>query len=91
MKEEDRKRLGKHGYSGKCAPAYEGEPSHFGTFSLGIFEWVAKDNGRGVKRGSVKVRVVASTGCRDRAYAKAEEVARALDVGAYSGPKRVVV
>jgi len=80
---------GKHGFSGACRPG-SGHASH-GTFSVGVFEWVAKAGGRGVKKSAVKVRVSGSTGHPERVDARAAEIAAALDDGTYTGPKYVRV
>lgn len=49
--------LGKHGFSGSCAPGNAFAHSGQETFSVGIFEWLPKSSGSGLKRGPVKVRV----------------------------------
>lgn len=75
---------GTHGFDGACLP---GPGSHFATFSVGIFEWVPRANGKGVKRGPVKVRVRGSDERKIRR--RAREIAAELDAGAYRGPKNV--
>lgn len=84
---------GKHGFSGSCAPdsGHQFRAEHFQTFSLGIFEWVNKASGRGVKKGPVRVRVCGATSNAEAVKAKAEEIAKLLDSGTYSGPKNVKI
>lgn len=83
--------IGKHGFSGNCAPR-EGESSSLmSTFSLGIYQIVPKAGSSGSKRSPVKVRVSGSMGYSGKVYAKAREIVAQLDAGTYKGPKRVVV
>lgn len=79
----------KHDFSGACIP--NGKPGRFSysTFSLGVFEWVPKAGGNGVKKGPVKVRVIGLVTNEAAVFAKAQEIADALDAGTYSGPKTV--
>lgn len=79
---------GKHGFSGACRPGGE-YPGQFTTFSVGVFEWVPKASGKGVKRSAVKVRVSGLTAQPERVDAKAAEIVAALDAGTYKGPKHV--
>ena len=84
---------GKHDFDGNCAPGAAGEIKYFAqdTFSVGIFQWVLKSSGKGCKRSAVKVRVKGSFDRPAGVYAKAREIANALDAGTYSGPKNVTV
>ncbi len=84
---------GKHGFDGSCAPGSAGvlQYSVQETFSVGIFQWLAKASGRGCKRSAVKVRVKEPFGNPSAVYAKANEIVAALDAGAYVGPKNVTV
>ena len=60
------------------------------TFSVPVFEWVLADDGKSVKRGSVKVRVVGRIGIPRGAVASVcGMIVEKLDAGTYSGPKRV--
>lgn len=83
------KEQGKHDYSGSCAPGKTA--FHNNTFSVGIFRWVAKASGNGVKKSAVIVRVSGSTSAPENVYNKAREICAALDIGTYSGPKFVKV
>ena len=80
---------GTHGFDGKCAPSARESWSGQETFSLGIFEWVPKASGKGVKRGPVKVRVRGSVSSPRGAYRRAEAIASALNYKLYTGPKNV--
>lgn len=84
---------GKHDFEGSCAPGTDGVLKHSTqeTFSLGIFQWVPKNSGKGCKRGAVKVRVKGPFHKPTDVYAKAGEIVAALDAGTYSGPKNVTV
>ncbi len=86
--------LNKHDVYGDCAP--DGRLSkeyraHWETFSLGVFQWVAKSSGKGLKKGNVKVRVKGLTADPDPVFAKAREIAADLDAGTYTGPKTITV
>lgn len=83
----------KHEYSGAWAPPRDGSRffSQSNTFSLGIFQWVAKDSGKGLRKTAVKVRVSGPTHTPETVYAKADEIVKALDAGTYAGPKNVTV
>lgn len=51
-------------FDGACAPDPDGKPNrpwHSATFSLGIFQWVPKASGKGLKRSRVVKRMKAST------------------------------
>ena len=80
--------LGKHGYSGLCAPGGYGTcPYH--TFSVGIFEWIPKTNGKGLKKSAAKVRVKGPASRELEVYIKAKQICSELDAGTYSGAKNV--
>ena len=82
--------VGKHGYEGACAPGGGVSCSwNQETFSVGIFEWVPRSCGKGVKRGKVKVRVSGPVDMPERVYARADAVVAELDAGTYTGPKNV--
>jgi len=82
--------IGKHGYSGSCAPIGS---EYFGnnTFSVGIFEWLPKVGGKGLKKSAVKVRVKGPFSRAEYVYRKAKQVCSELDEGTYSGPKNIQV
>lgn len=81
---------GKHGFDGAWADrgmTY----IHNVTFSYGVFEWLPKSGGKGLKKSAVKVRVSGPTHKADAVKAKAEEIVALLDAGEYTGPKNVRV
>ncbi len=84
---------GKHGFIGACAPGEQKVFMGFNqlTFSVGIFEWIPKSGGKGVKKSAVKVRVTGPCSNPEAVKAKAEEIVAQLDAGTYSGPKNVKV
>jgi hypothetical protein len=86
-------KVGKHDFDGSCAPK---EGHAFGpcgftreTFSVGVFQWVPKVRGQGVKRGPVKVRVKGFIGSAEAVRTTAAGICALLDIGAYTGPKVV--
>ncbi len=82
---------GKHGFSGAHAPKRGNTRGTFSgqvNFSMGIFQWKSKRGGQ-LFKGRVKVRVFGRCAESEKVYAKAEEIARLLDLGTYSGPNQV--
>lgn len=60
------------------------------TFSVGIFEWLPTADGKSMKRGKIKVRVIGRRGTKTGSIAfVCDEIAKKLDAGTYSGPKSV--
>lgn len=78
---------GKHGYSGSWA----GGNLRCETFSYGVFEWLPKSSGKGLKKSAVKVRVSGPVSLEAAVEAKAKKIAALLDAGEYKGPKNVRV
>lgn len=81
---------GLHDFDGSCAP----EPGRYhwaGTFSVGVFAYVERAGGKGLKRGHVSVRIKGLSSDPESVYAKAREICEALDAGAYDGPAMVRV
>lgn len=65
-------------YFGACEPT--GKNSWI-TFSLGIFQWLPKAGGRGLKRGKVIKRVRGNVIDKADVYAKADEIVDELNKG----------
>lgn len=98
--ERGENRVWKHVFAGAWAPpgvneapgqqdAGWGCPQEM--FSVGIFQWVPRASGTGVKRGPVKVRVEGRVVDARLVAAKARAICELLDIGAYTGPKNVKV
>ena len=83
--------LNKHYFEGSCAPGTSPYVLLWDTFSVGVFEAISTADGKHIKKGPVKVRVKGLTRYPDPVFAKAREIADALDAGTYSGPKNVSV
>ena len=85
--------LNKHYFEGACAPGGKLAPLayHWDTFSVGVFEAVLAADGKRIKKGKVKVRVKGLTRYPDAVFAKAREIADALDAGTYTGATHVSV
>ena len=81
---------GTHGFSGNCTPDKIGS-FYQETFSVGIFEWLSKSGGKGVKKSAVKVRVSGSVSKEMVVYETAREIVTELDTGTYKGPKIVKI
>lgn len=82
----------KHGFDGSCAP---GGAAHFGSqqigFSVGVFQWLPKSDGKGLKRSAVKIRVKGWVSDAERVYAKARELCQRLDAGESVDQKSITV
>ena len=80
---------GKYGFSGACRPGrgWSGQ----NTFSVGIFKWIPKASGSGLKKTAVRVRVIGSTSRPEMVDARAAEIVKELDAGTYNGPGSVKV
>ena len=62
MKQEYR-----HDFSGSCAPNFKGSSMH-NTFSVGIFQWLPKASGKGLKKSAVKFRVKGNVSDAKKVY-----------------------
>jgi hypothetical protein len=64
-------------FDGNCRP---GGSQMFGnsTFSVGIFQWVPKANGKGLKKSAVVKRVRGYVSSPDKVYNKAREICSIL-------------
>lgn len=82
------KTIGKYAYDPESTKVKASIPVH-DTFSVAIFQWLEKKNGRGLKKGKCVVRVVAKKGDIKRAFAKADEIVKQLNAGEWTGPTKV--
>ena len=81
MKHEkkNRKLEGKHDYSGSWSPGQA--PGMCQTFSVGVFQWLPKANGKGLKKSAVKLRVRGSSSYPGKVYHYAETACDDFDMG----------
>ena len=68
-------------FDGAGAPREEWTGRGYKTFSLGIFQWVPKASGKGLKRGKVIRRVYGTRDNPARAYGRARAICNALNEG----------
>lgn len=61
------------------------------TFSVGIFKWELKGNGKAMKKGKSIVRVSGLVEDKDKVFDFAENVVKELDGNTWDGRKSVVV
>lgn len=61
------------------------------NFSVGIFQWQLKNNGKSMKRGKIVVRVTGSTSNKDSVFKMAELIVKKLDNNQWDGRKTVSV
>ena len=74
------KKAGEWDFDGSCAPG--GSYAGWQTFSLGIFQWVPKSGGKGLKRSKVTRRVKGYTSQPEEAFAKARTIVAELNAKA---------
>ncbi len=70
----------KHDFYGEWAP---GNPHSLrsATFSVGVFQWLPKLNGQGIRKSEVKCRIKGYTNKPEDVFAKAREICKELDEG----------
>ncbi|MBZ9715623.1 hypothetical protein [Deinococcus multiflagellatus] len=56
---------------GDFDPAHSTPPEEFETFSIGVFQWVAKNQGNGTKKSKIVRRFTAPVAHPEQAYTKA--------------------
>ena len=71
----------KHDFSGECAPNPDAHVHWSETFSVGIFQWLPKSRGKGLKKGKVKYRVKGACHKPDKVYLRAAWVCKEMDNG----------
>ena len=81
---------GKHDYDKESAM----EMSRTGwnkTFSVGIFKWVLKSDGKSLKKGNAIVRISGPCEKREEVFKMAENVVLDLDSNNYDGTKTITI
>jgi len=78
-----------YGFSGSCAPHCD----NYGhkTFSVGVFQWLPKSGGKGLKKSPVIVRVYGRSDYPGEVCEKALEICEQLKNGTYVRPKKLWV
>ena len=79
--------VGKHDYDKESA-IIEGWNK---TFSVGVFKWELKSDGRSMKKGKTILRVFGLVSNKEKVFEFAENVVKDLDVNLWDGRKSVVV
>ncbi len=85
---KDIKFVGKHDYDKESAITESGWNK---TFSVGIFKWELKGNGKSMKKGKAIVRVSGLVENKEKVFEFAENVVLDLDSNQWDGRKTVVV
>jgi hypothetical protein len=80
----------KHDYSGSCAP---GKSQSFGNamFSVGIFQWLPKSSGKGLKKSAVKFRIKGNSSSPKVVYETAERWCKMMDKGVRPSTKSMTI
>ena len=65
--------------NGEWAPTLGGAYQGIETFSVGIFQWVPRISGKGLKRSKVKYRVRGKHDNYEKVYARARQVCSVFD------------
>jgi hypothetical protein len=86
-----RKEAYKHGFSGMCKPPGNPICTWNKTFSVGIFQWIPKASGKGLKKSAVKFRVKGNVRDAEYVYAEAEDLCMMFDDGWEPKHKSAVV
>lgn len=60
-------------FAGSCAPG-NSSGWHHSTFSVGIFQWIPKNGGKGLKRSAVVRRVKGPSSDPEAVYAEARAI-----------------
>lgn len=93
------KKAYKHDYSGSCVPgsvniSYTKSGKHYTgqhTFSVGIFQWLPKSSGKGLKKSAVKFRIKGNVNDAEKVYKKAKECCKMMDDGLIFKTKSMTV
>jgi len=85
---KDIKFTGKHDYDKENSLSEAGWNK---TFSVGIFKWELKSNGKSMKKGKIVVRVSGLVEHKERVFDYAEKVVKDLDSDSWDGRKTVSV
>lgn len=80
----------KHDFSGMCAPNSKGASMHT-TFSVGIFQWLPKASGKGLKKSAVKFRVKGNVSDAKKVYAIAKMYCLLMNDGKIPQTKSMTV
>lgn len=80
--------VGKHDYDKENAITKSGWNK---TFSVGIFKWELKSNGKSMKKGKAIVRVSGLVENKEKVFKFAENVVKDLDADVWDGRKSVFV
>ena len=81
--------VGKHDYDKASAENFASWNGK--TFSINIFQWLLKNNGKEMKAGKGIVRVSGSPKIKEKVFEMAENVVKQLDAGNWDGRKSVGV
>lgn len=63
----------------------------FKRFSIGIFQWELKSNGKSMKKGKILVRIKADIADQNKAFKLADLIVSQLDAGEWDGRKTVSI
>ena len=80
----------RHDYDGNCAPGMV-EYFNGATFSVGCFQWIPKENGKGLKKSAVIFRVKGYSSNPNLVYDTAKNICKKLDEGWVPDKKSIMV
>ena len=80
--------VGKHDYDKENAMTESGWNK---TFSVGVFKWELKGNGKSMKKGKAVVRVSGLVENKEKVFEFCENVVKDLDANMWDGRKSVTV
>jgi hypothetical protein len=80
----------KHDYSGSCAPGQSQAVMNI-MFSVGIFQWLPKSSGKGLKKSAVKFRIKGNSSSPKAIYKTAEHWCKMMDKGVMPSTKSMTI
>ena len=81
--------VGKHDYDKESAEKFASWGGN--SFSVNIFQWGLKSNGKEMKQLKCVVRVSGNPNDKEKVFAEAEKIVNLLDAGKWDGRKSVSV
>lgn len=80
----DRRELGRYDFEGFCDPTTKDRVAHkykFSTFSVRVFQWITKRNGKDLKKSKAVYRIRGRVEDAFKVHRRAEEICDKLEDG----------
>lgn len=79
-----------HDYSGNCGPGQSQALMNV-MFSVGIFQWLPKSSGKGLKKSAVKFRIKGNVNDAEKVYSQAKIICDKMNNGFIPKKKSMTV